>query len=88
MNRYNGSAIVPPQAQLDWPVDLAFLSGGAVYSIASTTRNMTHTFLGRLFDDASTCTENIDTNLRVCWKPTTGTSWTSVNPWTLGYWNP
>lgn len=42
---HNGSVVVPRDAQLDWPVDQAFLAAGGVFSYASTDRNVTNTFL-------------------------------------------
>jgi len=85
---YNGSVVVPRDAQLDWPVDQAFLSSGAVFSFASTDRNMSKTFLRALFDDQTVCKGDTSGDQRICWKPSNATQYNSINPWTLGYWNP
>lgn len=41
-----------------------------------------------LFDDATVCKGDTSGDQRVCWKAANGTSWSSMNPWLLGYWNP
>ena len=85
---YNGSVIVPRDAQLDWPVDQAFLAAGGVFSYASTARNISNTFLRALFDDSTVCKGDTSGDQRICWKATDETLWNSVNPWLLGFWNP
>lgn len=86
--KYNGSVIVPRDGQLDWVVDQAFLTSGAIYSYASTNRDLTHTFVDALFDDQTVCKGDTSGDQRVCWRATNGTTYKSVNPWMLGYWNP
>lgn len=85
---YNGSVIVPGDAQLDWQVDQTFLASGAVFSFASTDREISRTFLKALFDDETVCKGDITGNQRVCWKNSNDTQFKSQNPWLLGYWNP
>lgn len=86
--KYNGSVIVPRDAQLDWEVDRAFLDAGAIFSYASTARDRSHTFLDALFDDQSVCKGDASGDQRICWRANNASTWNSVNPWMLGYWNP
>ena len=85
---YNGSVIVPSDGQLDWKVDQQFLASGAVFSFASVRRNSSYTFLNSMFDDEFVCKGDVAGDQRVCWKTSTSTSYNSMNPWGLGYWNP
>ena len=85
---YNGSVIVPNDAQMDWKVDREFLSSGAIFSFASVDRNISYTFLNALFDDDTVCKGDITGDKRVCWKESASTKFNSLNPWVLGYWNP
>lgn len=83
---HDGPPLVPRQAQLDWPVDSAFLTQGAVFAYASTARPARQAFFKSLLDDSFVCTGETTGDLRVCWQK--DTEWRSINPWTLGYWNP
>ena len=83
---YNSSVIVPRYAQLTWPVDRGFLMKGGIFSYASVTRDTSKTFLDALFNDASVCTGDVSTHM--CWRGSSNSTWNSVNPWLLGYWNP
>jgi hypothetical protein len=85
---YNGSVVVPTDAQLDWQVDQGFMTAGAVFAFASTNRDVSHTFLKGLFDDETVCKGDTTGNQRVCWKESNSTTYSSLNPWLLGYWNP
>lgn len=85
---YNGSVIVPSDAQLDWTVDQAFLTAGGIFSFASTDRETSRTFLKGLFDDESVCKGETMGDQRVCWKASDASVYNSINPWLLGYWNP
>ena len=85
---YNGSVIVPSDAQLDWTVDQAFLTAGGIFAFASTSRDSSRTFLKGLFDDESVCKGETTGNQRVCWKASNASAYNSINPWVLGYWNP
>ena len=84
----NGSVVVPSDAQLDWAVDRAFLASGAIFSFASTDRDISRTFLKGLFDDKTVCKGDYTSDARVCWKTSNATRYNSMNPWGLGYWNP
>lgn len=84
----NGSVVVPSDAQLDWTVDRAFLTSGAVFSFASTDRDVSRAFLKGLFDDKTVCKGDSTSDARVCWKASNATRYNSMNPWVLGYWNP
>ena len=85
--KHNASVIVPAGAQLDWPVDAAFLASGAVFAYSSTSRNVSNTYLDGLFTDSSVCTDAAP-NQRICWKGSTATQYSAITPWTLGFWNP
>lgn len=82
--KYNGSVIIPRESQLEWVVDQKLLTSGGVFSYASTSRNLTKTFLNALFDDQYVCKGDTSGNNRVCWRASNSTVWNSVNPWLLG----
>lgn len=86
-----GPPVVPTQQQLTWSVDRSLLTGGAVYSYASTDRKVSRQFLGSLMnDDASCVAGNTTAAQRVCRVTGNGAlaNTTVVNPWMAGYWNP
>ena len=85
--KHEASVVVPAGAQLDWPVDAVFLSSGAVFAYASTSRNVSNTYLDGLFTDSSVCTD-ATASQRICYREGDSTQYSTVNPWTLGYWNP
>ena len=82
--KYDGSVIVPRESQLEWPVDQRLMTSGGVFAYASTSRDMTKTFLNALFDDQNVCKGDTSGDNRVCWRASNSTTWNSVNPWLLG----
>ena len=86
---HDGAPRVPSQKMLQWDVTRAYLTAGSILAFANTNRPVNQTFMAALFDDATVCTGQTASNYRVCYSNSSGTAdWTSINPWTLGFWNP
>ena len=88
----DGGIVVPDQRQLDWDVDSAMLSAGAILSFSSAQRNVSKQFLKRLFDDDSVCGASATTSSRdrLCYLQVTGSVGETnvIAPWLGGWWNP
>ena len=86
-----GPRTVPPGSQLDWDTARAMLVAGAIYSFASTQRDISRQYLLSLFDNATSClANNFAAQSRVCQFTATGglAKARSVTPWLTGSWNP
>lgn len=83
--RNDGSVVVPPMSQLEWPVSRGTMVSGVILAYASTNRSLRQRFVDALFDDATVCGDS--SLYHVCWK-TPQHKIVSVNPWHLGEFNP
>ena len=87
---------VPPQYQMDWVVSRGMMESGAIFSFASTERNVSKQFMGFLFDRGHVCTgmslqgKFLDPVDKMCSFSTTAALATTayVSPWMSGEWNP
>ena len=84
---HDGGVIIPPLNQLEWTVDQDFLARGAILAFTQADRAIESTFMQGLFDDATVCTGEVQSNERVCYQDAQADT-SPVNPWLLGYWNP
>jgi hypothetical protein len=82
-----GAVVIPPGAQLEWPVERAVLARGVILGYARRTRQLNQTYMDALFDDDTVCKGAVTGTQRVCW--TKGSlEFASVNPWLMGNFNP
>jgi hypothetical protein len=85
--RHDGSVKVPPGTQLEWPVDRAVLAQGVMFYYANTNRTLRKRYMDALFDNETVCKGTPAQH--VCRKEgETSLKFRTLNPWTLGYFNP
>jgi len=85
--KHDGSAIVPPGGQLEWPMDRSVLARGVMLYYANTNRSIRKRYMDALFDDETVCKG--DPAQHVCRKQSQDSvKFRTVNPWTLGNFNP
>ena len=85
--KHDGGVIVPAGGQLEWPVQRSILAKGVILSYASTTRPIRRRFMDALFDNMTVCKG--ESSQHVCRKRKgTSMAFASMNPWTLGSFNP
>jgi hypothetical protein len=87
----DAGVVIPEGFQLDWEVDQAMMTTGAIYSFASLPRDVSRQYMGRLFDKNTVCqAARLSHSQRLCSFNQTGVLSTgrSVSPWMSGQWNP
>ena len=82
-----GAVVIPPGAQLEWPVERAMLARGVILGYARRTRQLNQTYMDALFDDETVCKGAVTGTQRVCWTKAP-LEFASVNPWLMGNFNP
>jgi len=89
--RRQGPAVIPAASQLRWKVSQSFLSRGALFAFANSTREDAKVLLRNLFNTDTRCGVNEKMFNRVCLAQVTGSAGTSIRPWVpwvSGEWNP
>lgn len=85
--KHDGSVVVPPGGQLEWPVDRSVLARGVMLYYANTNRSIRKRFMDALFDDETVCKG--DPAQHVCRKEAQNSvKFRTINPWMLGNFNP
>ena len=85
--KHDGAVKVPAGSQLEWPMDRRVLARGIVLYYANTKRSLRKRYMDALFDDETVCKG--DPAQHVCRQQSaSSTRFTTMNPWTLGNFNP
>ena len=87
----NGGVVVPYRSQLNWRVSKQMMTSGAIFSFASTSRDVSKQFLKRLFDSSEVCSASAaNREDRMCYFDAVGAlgNRTTITPWMSGGWNP
>ena len=83
--KHDGAVQVPAGAQLEWPLSRSLLTRGFLLHYANQNRSLRQRYMDALFDDETVCKG--DPAEHVC-RVRSGVSFESLNPWTLGNFNP
>lgn len=90
--RSGGGVVVPDQSQLDWTVSKLMMTSGAIFSFASTDRELSKRFLDRMFDDDTVCGSGstLSNRDKLCYfeGQSAFQNRSVVAPWLGGGWNP
>lgn len=90
--RSSGGAVVPDQNQLDWKVSRSMMTSGAIFSFASTKRDLSKKFLDRMFDEDTVCgsTSTLSNRDKLCFFEGNSSykNRSVIAPWLGGGWNP
>ena len=85
--KHDGGVVIPAGAQLEWPLERGVLAKGVILSFANTNRPIRQRFMDALFDNMTVCKG--DSSQHVCRKRASASqSFNTMNPWTLGNFNP
>lgn len=83
--KHDGPVVIPPGAQLEWPIHSLLMKQGVVLSFTNMNRSASKMYMDSLFDEKRVCrSENTQ---KVCWRKGVG-EFKSINPWLLGNFNP
>lgn len=88
----DGGVVIPDGNQLDWVVTKGMMTEGAIFSFASTNRNLSKRFIDRMFDEDTVCgaSSTVSSRDKLCYFETSNAlaNRRVLAPWLGGGWNP